>query len=490
MSSVNYTLEINKLTKTYGETKALTSLNLKLVSGEITGIIGANGAGKTTLVRMISGEEPFDSGDILLNQEKYIPTDDHSRVSIVHQEVQLFPNLTVAENLMIHLDENQKGLFRPKITKSIEEVTSELGLNNYLNEELQNCSLVVSQLTEIAKALLTKNNAHIFLFDEPNSALSNEESEELFESMERIANQGNIVVFITHRLSELVKIADRVIVIRDGKVASDYKNNKFDEKILSSELTVGLKETDIDSKDKKIRKNDTKTKTENLLKLESWSSPDKIINNLSISVNSNEIVGLFGVEGSGVRELIRNIDSYIEENGSYSTFIPAERTKSLFRLESIKNNLVIRTKSTNLAKKSGFMRFEHLAKQAKNLVSKFSIRTNNPFLPITSLSGGNQQKVAIASAITKDSKILLLEEPTRGVDIASKKDIYKMLRDYVEKGSACLVVCTEFPEIYELVDRCIVISEGKISGEIGYNNFKNIENLAKELTMLTAETTI
>ena len=179
---------------------------------------------------------------------------------------------------------------------------------------------------------------------------------------------------------------------------------------------------------------------------------------------------------------------HIEDYGSYSTYLPAERTKSLFRLESIKNNLVIRTESDNLAKKSGLMKFSYLADQAKKLVNKFSIRTNDSFLPITSLSGGNQQKVAIASAIVKDSKILLLEEPTRGVDIASKKDIYDMLRAYVKKGSACIVMCTEFPEIYELVDRCVVVSNGRIAGEVHNRDFKNIENLAKELTLLSSGT--
>ena len=245
MSSAKYTLEIKDLSKSYGETHALADVNLKLVSGQVTGIIGANGAGKTTLVKMISGEEGYDSGEIYLNKERFVPTEDSSSVSIVHQEVKLFPNLTVAENLMIHLEDEKKGLIRPNVTASIKDIALELGLTEYLNTELQFCSLVVSELTEIAKALMTKNNAHIFLFDEPNSALSNEESEELFSSMQRIAKQGNIVVFITHRLSELVKIADRVVVVRDGKIAADYQKNKFDEHVLANELTVGYSKDNV-----------------------------------------------------------------------------------------------------------------------------------------------------------------------------------------------------------------------------------------------------
>ena len=466
MSAAKYTLEIKDLSKSYGETHALTDVNLKLVSGQVTGIIGANGAGKTTLVKMISGEEGYDSGEIYLNKERFAPTEDSSSVSIVHQEVKLFPNLTVAENLMIHLEDEKKGLIRPNVTASIKDIALELGLTEYLNTELQFCSLVVSQLTEIAKALMTKNNAHIFLFDEPNSALSNEESEELFSSMQRIAKQGNIVVFITHRLSELVKIADRVVVVRDGKIAADYQKNKFDEHVLANELTVGYSKDNVGETEVRKEVKKSKIKKESLLSLQAWDTDDEKLKDINISVSSNEIIGLFGVEGSGVRELIQNLDLYIYENGSFSTYLPAERTKSLFRLESIKNNLVIRTEGSNLAKKSGIMKFSYLAEQAKRLVKEFSIRTKDSFLPITSLSGGNQQKVAIASAITKESKILLLEEPTRGVDIASKKDIYQMLRAYVEKGYACVVMCTEFPEIYELVDRCIVVSEGKITGEV------------------------
>ena len=168
MSAAKYTLEIKDLSKSYGETHALTDVNLKLVSGQVTGIIGANGAGKTTLVKMISGEEGYDSGEIYLNKERFVPTEDSSSVSIVHQEVKLFPNLTVAENLMIHLEDEKKGLIRPNVTASIKDIASELGLTEYLNTELQFCSLVVSQLTEIAKALMTKNNAHIFRFDGEN----------------------------------------------------------------------------------------------------------------------------------------------------------------------------------------------------------------------------------------------------------------------------------------------------------------------------------
>ena len=488
MSAAKYTLEIKDLSKSYGETHALADVNLKLVSGQVTGIIGANGAGKTTLVKMISGEEGYDSGEIYLNKERFVPTEDSSSVSIVHQEVKLFPNLTVADNLMIHLEDEKKGLIRPNVTASIKDIALELGLTEYLNTELQFCSLVVSQLTEIAKALMTKNNAHIFLFDEPNSALSNEESEELFSSMQRIAKQGNIVVFITHRLSELVKIADRVVVVRDGKIAADYQKNKFDEHVLANELTVGYSKDNVGETEVRKEVKKSKIKKESLLSLQAWDTDDEKLKDINISVSSNEIIGLFGVEGSGVRELIQNLDLYIDENGSFSTYLPAERTKSLFRLESIKNNLVIRTEGSNLAKKSGIMKFSYLAEQAKRLVKEFSIRTKDSFLPITSLSGGNQQKVAIASAITKESKILLLEEPTRGVDIASKKDIYEMLRAYVKKGYACVVMCTEFPEIYELVDRCIVVSEGKISGEVQNSDFKNIEDLAKKLTLLSSGT--
>ena len=258
--------------------------------------------------------------------------------------------------------------------------------------------------------------------------------------------------------------------------------------MLSNELTVGYSTENL-VETKKIKSTEkSKVDKESLHSLEEWSSDDKTLSGINISISSHEIVGLFGVEGSGVRELIQNIDLHIEDYGSHSTYLPAERTKSLFRMESIKNNLVIRTESGNLANKSGLMKFRYLADQAKKLVKKFSIRTNDSFLPITSLSGGNQQKVAIASAIVKDSKILLLEEPTRGVDIASKKDIYDMLRAYVKKGSACIVMCTEFPEIYELVDRCVVVSNGQIAGELENSEFKSIEHLAKELTLLSSGT--
>ena len=484
MNSSEYLLKIDNLYKSYGETKALVNVNVKFESGKVIGIIGSNGAGKTTLVKVISGEEDFDSGSILLNNKEFRPTRDASKVAIVHQEVKLFPNLTVSENLLIGTSTVDNKYFKPKKNTVIDKIAQELGLQKYLDRELKECSLVISQLTEIAKTLIGKKDSQIFLFDEPNSALSIEESEELFSSMKKIASQDNIVVLISHRLGELVDIADEVIVVRDGSVVKVYKKGDFNEEILVNELSVGFSNKDITEKtvSKLGRVLSDKNK---LLDIRNLNTSDGRLKGIDISVSPKEILGLFGVEGSGVRELIQNIDKSIDDD-TFSIYIPAERSKSLFRLETINNNLIVRTDANNLSKKNGLMRFAHLMTQVVRLVKEFSIRTNNPFLPITSLSGGNQQKVAIASAIVRNSKVLLLEEPTRGVDISSKKDIYDMLRTYVAKGFSCIAMCTELPEIYELVDRCLIISDGKVVGEVLIKDFKSIEDLATKLTILSS----
>ena len=484
MSTSEYLLEIDNVSKSYGETEALVNVNVKFESGKVIGIIGSNGAGKTTLVKVISGEEDFDSGTILLNNKEFKPTRDASKVAIVHQEVRLFPNLTVCENLLIGTSNFDNKYFKPKKTNVIDEIAQELGLTKYLDRELKECSLVISQLTEIAKTLISKNDSQIFLFDEPNSALSSEESEELFLSVKKIAKQGNIVVFISHRLAELADIADEVIVVRDGSVVRVYKKGEFNEEILVNELTIGYSNKNVAEKSVSS-KNSNSRESDKLLDIKNLQTPDGRLNGIDISVAPKEILGLFGVEGSGVRELIQSIDKSIDDE-NFSIYLPAERTKSLFRLETINNNLIIRTDRTNLAKKNGLMRFAHLFRQVARLVREFSIRTSNPFLPITSLSGGNQQKVAIASAIVRNSKVLLLEEPTRGVDISSKKDIYEMLRSYVANGFSCIAMCTELPEIYELVDRCLIISDGKVVGEVLINDFKSIEDLATKLTLLSS----
>jgi len=484
MSTSEYLLEIENLSKSYGQTDALINVNVKLESGKVIGIIGANGAGKTTLVKIISGEEDFDTGKLLLNNKEFRPSRDASKVAIVHQEVRLFPNLTVADNLLIGTATSINKYFKPKKTKVIDEIADELGLTQYLDIELQDCSLVIAQLTEIAKTLISKNDSQIFLFDEPNSALSSEESEELFLSMKKIANQGNIVVLISHRLGELVDIADEVIVVRDGSVVTGYTKGEFDEEVLVNELTIGYSNNNISDKTITNQKKESNDHVK-LFDIKNLQTADRKLNGIDISVSPNEILGLFGVEGSGVRELIQTIDRSIDDD-KFSIYLPAERTKSLFRLETINNNLIVRTDTHNLAKRNGLMRFTHIFDQVTRLVKEFSIRTKNPLLPITSLSGGNQQKVAIASAIVRHSKILLLEEPTRGVDIASKKDIYEMLRSYVKNGFACITMCTEIPEIYELVDRCLIISDGKVVGDVLINDFNNIEELATKLTLLSS----
>ena len=482
-------LTINDVTRTFGDTHALRGLSLDAFGGEVLGVAGPNGAGKTTLMRIIAGEDTADSGTIALGDALLSAADAARLVSVVHQEVQLYPNLTVAENLVADRAGRATGR-RPRPGGRELAMLKELGIEEYADVELGTCSLVVRQLTEIARVLLHEDAAQIFLFDEPNSALTEAESQELFARVRRLKEEGKIVVLVTHRLGELVEFADRVVVVRDGVSAAQLEKGALSEAALARELVVGAG-TDGDSRLESPALEGAGWEWS----VEGWTHAAGAFAGVGLRLHAGEIVGLVGVEGSGARELARSLGGLEKASGGIRFrgggprarvgFLPAERAHSLFPNFSVARNLTSRLGRGEIATRTGMLRLGRLNAIAERLRERFQVRCRSVAQLVTGLSGGNQQKVAVAAALAARPTLLVFEEPTRGVDVAAKSEIYRMLRDFAREGGGVVALCTEVPEIFELCDRVLAVDAGRIRADLDVHAFASVADLAERLATLT-----
>jgi ABC-type sugar transport system ATPase subunit len=409
-------------------------------------------------------------------------------VAVVHQEPRLFPNLTVTENILLGHEDFVLG--KPKLREREVAILDELGIRRHVRTVLAECSLVVRQLTAIARALVY--DADVFLFDEPNSALTEQESDHLFEQMHALVDRGRFVVLVSHRLAELVAHARRVAIVRDGLCAAVLTGVGLTEQAIAQQLVIGGADQQSVGRSAAIGRSQTR----DVLRVRGWSHSRRAFENVDLAVGEGEIVALVGVEGSGTRELLASVAGLEPAHGSIEvdgdsgiphvrrvvSFLPADRKTSLFRNFSVAQNLVARLGRPLIAGPLGNLRSRRLVRVAAELMASFRVRAESPRQPITSLSGGNQQKVAIAGAIARKPRLLALEEPTRGVDIGSKAEIYRLLRSYASEANGVLVFCTEIPEVFELADRVAVLDRGRVVGTREVSAYPDVAGLASGLT--------
>jgi ABC-type sugar transport system ATPase subunit len=481
-------LVVDDVSKSFGDTSALRGISLEAAGGEVLGIAGPNGAGKTTLVRIIAGEDDADGGEVRLGETILSSRTVGRTVSVVHQEVQLAPNLTVLQNLLIEATP-RRGRW-PRATATELAMLKELGIERYAHVDVEKCSLVVQQLTEIGRVMMREDAAEVFLFDEPNSALTDAESEELFARVAKLKHEGKIVILVTHRLRELVEVSDRVVIIRDGRCAAVFEKSELSEGAVARELVVGIEE----------REDRNAAETANAgvdwyWSIEDWTDPrNASFSAVDLRVETGEILALVGVEGSGVRELTRSLGGIERASGrmrfegrtgqSKIGFLPADRAQSLFPHLSVAKNLSSRLGRGDIADSIGQLRPRAITTIARRLVEQFSVRCQSVGQLIAGLSGGNQQKVAIAAALAAQPSLLVLEEPTRGVDVGSKSEIYNTLRGFAKSGGAVVALCTEVPEVFELCDRVVLIDGGRVRAALDVANFSTLTDLAERLATL------
>jgi ABC-type sugar transport system ATPase subunit len=482
-------LGVHDVVKTYGGTAALRGLSLTARSGEVLGVAGPNGAGKSTLIRLLGGEEHPDSGEITLNGEAWPLSARREAVAVVHQESQLFPNLTVAENLMVG---RGGGALRPRRSSREREILSHLRLERYADRTLDRCSLVVSQLTEIARALL--RDSRLFLFDEPNSALTDDESSMLFAEIDRLKKQGDhIIVFVSHRLQELVTHCDRVAIVREGICAAIVEGERLTEETVASELVVGHPAGTATAA--AIREARRQPRS---LVISSLTHTRGQFRDVSLTLPGGVITAVTGVEGSGARELVRAVAGMEPARGQITmtggqkardaapakSYVPAERRDALFFNFSVGANAVARLGRPDIAGSTGWLKVSRLHTLASQISSRFRVKAASGRYPVAGLSGGNQQKVAIAAAMASRPGLLVVEEPTRGVDVGTKADIYQFLREYAADGNIVLLLCTEVTEVFDAADHVYVMNRGRLAAPLQVSSQPTAGELAATLASI------
>ncbi len=482
-------LRIRGLRKWYGDTRALDGLDLEARPGEILGVAGPNGAGKSTMIKILAGETRADSGEIRLDGRDWYTATNRGRVAVVHQEPQLFPNLSVAENMMVGR-EGTRALVR-RLDDGERRLMTDLAILDFADRPLGSVPLAIQQRVEIGRALARE--AAVFLFDEPNSALTQEESTDLFRRMHLLAESGKVVVLVSHRIAELAEHADRVALILDGLCTAVLEGAALTQEGIAAGLVTGQATRGPDEQIVVHLGDDAGT----ALRLTDWTHGTGGFQGIDLHVRAGEIVAIVGVEGSGARELVRSIAGFERGTGHIAVsdkpgsaavaagtgLVSADRQASLFTNLTIGDNMVSRL-NDEITARGGALRRGRMREIAHDLREQFQVKASSVHLPIRSLSGGNQQKVAIAAAIVKRPEVLVLEEPTRGVDVGSKREIYRLMRSYAADGHAVIIYCTEIPEVFEAADLVYVVSDGRLSDPLIVMNHDDVEALARAVTRL------
>lgn len=484
-------LEVKNVSKDFSGVYALKRVSMQIFPGEVTAVIGENGAGKSTLMKIVSGVHNEFDGEVLLNGVKVNFKNPkqaaENGVVIIHQELNLIPHLSVAENLFLGQEITNKFGFLdyPKIHKKTSELLSKLQLEINPATPLNQLRVGQQQLVEIARALLLKSK--VLIMDEPTSAISDHEVELLFKIIADLKAKGVAIVYISHKLNELFKIADRFEVLRDGENAGSGEMQKttHDELI---QMMVGRDIKNLFKKEQ-IKNDNEILKIENLSFVNPLNKKDYLVNEVSFSIKKGEILGICGLMGAGRTEVLEAIFGLFPKHVSGKIFIDGEEKtiKSVNdaisagialvpedrKIQGLILNMNV-AKNTSLANLSKVSDFGFISKKKEEELSnefRNKLKTQVPAenIEVQKLSGGNQQKVVIAKWLATNPKILLLDEPTRGIDVGAKAEIYKLINDLAAQGMGIVMVSSELPEILALSDNIIVLSEsiqtGKFSQE-------------------------
>jgi ribose transport system ATP-binding protein len=474
-------LEMKNIVKEFPGVKALNDVSFNIYAGEIMALLGENGAGKSTLMKILSGVYTKDGGEMFFNGEPLNlkdPKDAQKKgIAIIHQELNLVPELTVAENIFIGREPvTAYGRIKYKeMNARAAEYLAMLGEAEMSPlTKVSSLSVGKAQIVEIAKAI--SMNAKIIIMDEPTDSLTDVETENLYKVIRELKSQGKGLVYISHKLSEVFDICDRATVLRDGTFV-DMKpvSELTEEKII--QLMVGR------ALDERFPRS---TAVHGDVVFEVEGLTNQAIKNITFSVRKGEIVGIAGLMGSGRSEIAKSVYGYMTlskgrifidgkelrinhpssaiENGI--SYVSEDRKQlGLILGMSIKENITLPA----LKAFQNIFRFISTGEEeeaSKMYIEKMSIKTTGPMQKVVNLSGGNQQKVAIGKGLVTEPKVLILDEPTRGVDVGAKKEIYELINELKDKGLAIILISSEMPEVMGMSDRILVISSGEIAGEL------------------------
>lgn len=476
-------LELRGITKRFPGVLANDHIDLTLEKGEIHALLGENGAGKTTLMNILYGLYSPDEGEIFIKGKKTEinePTDAiRAGIGMVHQHFMLIPVFTVAENVMLGEEFTKAGGFldRAKASAEINKISETYKLNVDPNAYLADLPVGTQQRVEIIKLLF--RNADILIMDEPTAVLTPQEVDELFKIMRFLVDQGKSIIFITHKLREVMECSDRITVIRGGKVVGTTKPKDASAKKLAS-MMVG-RDVELQIKKKKAKIGETILNVQNLKVLDTQNQ--MAVRDLTFEVKAGEVLGIAGVQGNGQTELVRSLTGLLKPvDGSItilgkdttntsprkitelgSAHIPEDRQKDGLVLSfPVADNLVLNTYYKPPFAKGATAKHEKIAENGQTLVDRFDIRTPSVTTTVSALSGGNQQKVIVAREFSRPIKLLIASQPTRGLDVGSIEYIHRRLIEKRDEGTAVLLVSTELDEVLQLSDRIAVMYRGKI----------------------------
>jgi simple sugar transport system ATP-binding protein len=478
-------LELRNITKTFGNVVANNDVSITVAKGTIHAIVGENGAGKSTIMRIAYGFYNADSGEILFDGKLVSITSPHDAIALgigmVHQHFMLVDNMTVAENIILGAETGTAvNLDLEQANKDILALSNELRLGVDPRALIENLSVGQQQRVELLKALY--RNAELLILDEPTAVLSPQEVDEFFAILRRMKEQGKTIIIITHKLDEVLAISDEVTVMRDGKTVGQVKTSETSAKDLAR-MIVG--------RDVLLRVTKTEADPDGtILEVKELTVSGKngpAVKGVSFTVRSGEIVGIAGIEGNGQTELIEALSGLNKITGGTVEFdgkdvtnqsarqlkelriahIPEDRHKRGLLLQAdLAENSILGVHYRPPVAVGGFMVESAISKRVNEIIENFDVRPGDPTLSAKSLSGGNQQKLIIGREFELRPRLLLVSQPTRGVDIGAIEFIHRKLIELRDAGAAVLLVSAELEEVTALADRLLVIRDGKIVGEV------------------------
>ena len=478
-------LEMKDISKTFPGVKALTNVTLTVYPGEIHALMGENGAGKSTLMKILSGAYQADPGGEIRINGQHVTIDGplaarQHGISIIYQELSLAPNLTVAENMLLGR-EHKSGLMvdRRSMEKACQDVLGRLGVHFRATTKVSELSMAERQLVEIARALIA--NSRILVMDEPTTSLSSRETEAMFALVRQLKAEGLAIIYISHRMAEIYELADRVSVLRDGS----YVGTLVDDEISAERLVQMMVGRDLSSFYKK--EHDAHQSRGPVMFAVRNMGDGVRVHDCSFDLHEGEVLGIAGLVGAGRTELARLIygadprtsGEVLLQGKHLSIHRPEDAINSgvvyltedrkhlgLFLDLTVRENVNVSVLGRD-ARVGGVLNLRSAKERAAAAIKALAIRVAGDGVLVGSLSGGNQQKVLLSRLLETKPKVLILDEPTRGVDIGAKSEIYRLIDELAKRSVGIIVISSELPEVVGICDRVLVMREGRIEGEVG-----------------------
>ncbi len=483
---------MENVSKSFPGVQALDDVSLHVGAGEVLGLIGQNGAGKSTLMKILSGVYGVDRGAIFMEGKPVHIRDPHHAqtlgISIIYQELNLMPNLTVMENIFIGREPGSSLFYsRRQAQKQAQAILDRLKLTIRPTAIVRSLSVAEQQMVEIAKSI--SRQVKVLILDEPTSALSETEVETLFGVIQELKLHGIGVIFISHRLEEVLRICDRVTVLRDGKHVgdADVRSATKDDLIrmmVGRSLETFFHQEELSAEATQAREENVVLEVRNLWRRGNAQNPGaEVLRDVSFSLRKGEILGLAGLVGAGRTELVRTIfgadprvSGEILLDGKPAAIhspqdairlgiglLPEDRkAQGLILSMAVRQNMSLA--NLDAFSRLGFVRLRDEGRAVQDYISRFQIRTPSMDRRVVSLSGGNQQKVVISKWLMVHPKILIMDEPTRGIDVGAKSEIYDLMHQLAARGISIIMISSEFPELLAMCDRIVCITEGRVTG--------------------------